>query len=139
MIEGIRRMRDNGATIVYTTHYLDEAEALCDRHVIMDNGKSIAQGTLSELQQTISSQGALRIKFVDTDEQVNAVLEKYPHTELVEKKQDNYYINFISAQQSLSEFLQFIDSNGLTYTELSSEKPSLSDIFLELTGKELRD
>lgn len=139
MIEGIKRMRESGATIVYTTHYLDEAEALCDRHVIMDNGKSIAQGTLSELQQTISTQGALRIKFVDADEQVNAVLAKYPHTELIEKKQENYYINFTTTQQSLSEFLQFIDRQGLTYTELSSEKPSLSDIFLELTGKELRD
>lgn len=139
MIEGIKRMRESGATIVYTTHYLDEAEALCDRHVIMDNGKSIAQGTLSELQQTISTRGALRIKFVDADEQVNAVLAKYPHTELIEKKQENYYINFTTTQQSLSEFLQFIDRQGLTYTELSSEKPSLSDIFLELTGKELRD
>lgn len=45
----------------------------------------------------------------------------------------------MNTQQSLSEFLQFIDREGLTYTELSSEKPSLSDIFLELTGKELRD
>lgn len=139
MIEGIKRMRENGATIVYTTHYLDEAEALCDRHVIMDNGKSVAQGTLSELQQSISTQGALRIKFVDTDSQVDAALKKYPHTDKTHKKQENHYITFKNTQQSLSEFLQFIDREGLTYTELSSEKPSLSDIFLELTGKELRD
>lgn len=139
MIEGIKRMREDGATIVYTTHYLDEAEELCDRHVIMDNGKSIAQGTLTELQQSISTQGTLRIKFVDTDAQVNAVLNKYPHIEKTEKRQENYYITFTAGQTSLSEFLQFTDREGLAYTELSSEKPSLSDIFLELTGKELRD
>lgn len=139
MIEGIKRMRENGATIVYTTHYLDEAEELCDRHVIMDNGKSVAQGTLTELQNSMATEGALKINFIETDDAVNAVLKKYPSISTIEKKNDNFYITFISSDEKLSDFLKFIDEEGLTYTELTSEKPSLSDIFLELTGKELRD
>ncbi|HJE20636.1 MAG TPA: ABC transporter ATP-binding protein [Aliicoccus persicus] len=139
MIEGIKRMRENGATIVYTTHYLDEAEELCDRHVIMDNGKSVAQGTLSELQNSITSQGTLRIKFVEAEDVVNTTLKKYPSISHIDKKNDNFFINFSSSEEKLSDFLKFIDQEGLTYTELTSEKPSLSDIFLELTGKELRD
>lgn len=139
MIEGIKRMRENGATIVYTTHYLDEAEELCDRHVIMDNGKSVAQGTLSELQNSITSQGTLRIKFVEAEDVVNTTLKKYPSISHIDKKNDNFFINFSSSEERLSDFLKFIDQEGLTYTELTSEKPSLSDIFLELTGKELRD
>ncbi|MFC3901098.1 ABC transporter ATP-binding protein [Aliicoccus persicus] len=139
MIEGIKRMRENGATIVYTTHYLDEAEELCDRHVIMDNGKSVAQGTLTELQNSMTTEGSLKINFVETEEAVNAVLKKYPSISRIEKKNDNFYITFISSDEKLSDFLKFIDEEGLTYTELTSEKPSLSDIFLELTGKELRD
>lgn len=139
MIEGIKRMRENGATIVYTTHYLDEAEELCDRHVIMDNGKSIAQGTITELQNSITTQGSLRMKFVETEDVVNTALNKYPAISHIDKKNDNFFINFSSSEEKLSDFLKFIDQEGLTYTELTSEKPSLSDIFLELTGKELRD
>lgn len=139
MIEGIKRMRENGATIVYTTHYLDEAEELCDRHVIMDNGKSVAQGTLTELQNSMATEGSLKINFIETEDVVNAVLKKYPSISRIEKNNDNFYITFISSDEKLSDFLKFIDEEGLTYTELTSEKPSLSDIFLELTGKELRD
>lgn len=139
MIEGIKRMRENGATIVYTTHYLDEAEELCDRHVIMDNGKSIAQGTLSELQKSITTKGSLRIKFVETEDVVELALNKYEGINHYDKQNDNFFIHFTSNGKQLSDFLKFIDQEGLTYTELSSEEPSLSDIFLELTGKELRD
>lgn len=139
MIEGIKRMRENGATIIYTTHYLDEAEELCDRHVIMDNGKSVAQGTLAELQKSLSTHGTLRIKFVETEDVVESTLQKYEKISNVDRKKDNYYINFDTGGEHLGDFLKFIDQEGLTYTELSSEKPSLSDILLELTGKELRD
>lgn len=138
ILEGIKKMKDNGTTVVYTTHYLEEAEDLCDRLVIMDNGRNVAQGTLYELQKSISTQESITVSFLD-DENLCKKLKSLPNVVNVEKSDDLYTIHFEKHQNNLPNLIKFIEENQLTYTQISSEKPSLSNIFLELTGKELRD
>lgn len=138
ILEGIKRMKDNGTTVIYTTHYLEEAEDLCDRLVIMDNGRNVAQGTMNELQKSISTQESITVSFVD-DSDLRKKLKSLPNVVNVEKNDDLYEIQFEKHQNNLPNLIKFIEENQLTYTQIASEKPSLSSIFLELTGKELRD
>lgn len=138
ILEGIKKMKENGTTVVYTTHYLEEAEDLCDRLVIMDNGRNVAQGTLNELQKSISTQESIIVSFLD-DEDLRKKLKTLPNIVNVKKSDDLYTLQFEKHQNNLPNLIKFIEENQLTYTQISSEKPSLSNIFLELTGKELRD
>ncbi len=139
ILEGIKKMKARGTTVIYTTHYLEEAEQLCDRMVIMDQGRSIAQGTVSQLQKSISTQERVEVGFMTQEKEMKNRLEELPHVVKVSNKNDNYLIHFEKQENNLSNLIKFIESNDLTYTELTSERATLSDIFLELTGKELRD
>lgn len=139
ILEGIRKMKAQGTTIIYTTHYLEEAEQLCDRMVIMDSGRNIAQGTVHELQNSISTQERIEVGLITNDQTMEAQLEELPHVVKVTRKNGNYMIHFEKQENNLANLIKFIESKHITYTELSSEQSTLSDIFLELTGKELRD
>lgn len=139
ILEGIKKMKAKGTTVIYTTHYLEEAEQLCDRMVIMDQGRSIAQGTVSQLQNSISTQERVEVGFLTEEKEIRNRLEELPHVVKVSSKNENYLIHFEKQENNLSNLIKFIEANNLTYTELTSERATLSDIFLELTGKELRD
>ncbi|WP_020007292.1 ABC transporter ATP-binding protein [Salinicoccus albus] len=139
ILEGIRQMKARGKTIVYTTHYLEEAENLCDRMVIMDAGRNIAHGTVEQLQNQISTQERVEVGVITDESDIESQLEALPNAVSVNRKNDNYMIHFEKQENNISNLIKFIESKDLTYTELSSEKATLSDIFLELTGKELRD
>ena len=142
ILSGIRKLAHNGATIVYTTHYLEEAERLCDRMVIMDNGRDSANGTFDELKDLIRTSEKVVVEFVDlhdTAERIMEVLRSIPHVISVVQNGSEWIITFENSINNLNELILFINTRQLTYRKLYSEHPSLSDIFLELTGKELRD
>lgn len=139
ILEGVKKMKEQGTTVIYTTHYLEEAEDLCDSFVIMDNGRNVANGTLDELQKSISTTESVTVKFITEDDALVARLKQIPHVNQVTKSQDKYNIQFDKHHNNLANLIRFIEDNSLTYTEIASEQPSLSSIFLELTGKELRD
>ncbi|CAD2081608.1 ABC transporter ATP-binding protein [Jeotgalicoccus coquinae] len=139
ILEGVKKMKDRGTTVVYTTHYLEEAEDLCDSFVIMDNGRNVANGTLDELQKSISTTESITVKFISGDDALTERLKQLPHVNQVVKTGDRYNIQFEKHHNNLANLIRFIEDHSLTYTEIASEQPSLSSIFLELTGKELRD
>lgn len=139
ILEGVKKMKEQGTTVIYTTHYLEEAEDLCDSFVIMDNGRNVANGTLDELQKSISTTESVTVKFITEDETLVTRLKQIQHVNQVTKSQDKYNIQFDKNHNNLANLIRFIEENSLTYTEIASEQPSLSSIFLELTGKELRD
>ncbi|MGO1923240.1 MAG: ABC transporter ATP-binding protein [Jeotgalicoccus sp.] len=139
ILEGVKKMKERGTTVIYTTHYLEEAEDLCDSFVIMDNGRNVANGTLDELQKSISTTESVTVKFITEDETLVTRLKQIQHVNQVTKSQDKYNIQFDKNHNNLANLIRFIEENSLTYTEIASEQPSLSSIFLELTGKELRD
>lgn len=139
ILEGIKRLNREGSTIIYTTHYLEEAEMLCDRIIIMDRGKSLVAGTVEELKAMISTKEKIIVGFEDVENNILDDLRAIPHVLDVDKSNKEYTIKFENGTNNLSNLLEFIKDENLIYTKLYSQLPSLNDVFLELTGKELRD
>ena len=138
ILDGIKNLRDNGATIVYTTHYMEEVEILCDRVIILDKGKIIAQGSPKDLKNMskikevitidINNLEDRNIKELESLEDVDSI--KYDEGTInIKLKKENYLINVI----------KYFEKNNLQYEKIDVKKPTLNDVFLELTGKELRD
>ena len=139
ILSGIKTLAQNGSTIVYTTHYLEEAESLCDRIVIMDNGKTIAEGTLDEVKNMSRTREKIIVEFIDAPADVDEKLKKIPYVIEVTKRTNDYLLSFENSVNNLNELISCINTEKLQYTKLYSERPTLNDTFLELTGKELRD
>lgn len=139
ILEGIKRLNREGSTIIYTTHYLEEAEMLCDRIIIMDRGKSLVTGSLEELKSMISTREKIIVAFENLTEDISEGLRKISHVIDIEKSHREYTIKFENGINNISNLLDFINKNQLIYTKLYSQLPSLNDVFLELTGKELRE
>lgn len=139
ILQGIKELAKKGSTIIYTTHYLEEVEELCDRIVIIDNGHVIANGTLDELQNLSSKSEKIVVEFIETKDDLTEKLKQIPHVLEVTKQQKDYAISFEKSTNNLNGLISFINAQNLHYTKLYSEKPSLNDAFLELTGRSLRD
>lgn len=139
MLEGIKQLRERGSTIIYTTHYLEEVEMLCDHIVIMDKGKNIAEGTKSELIDMIGMSEKVLVDFLNLSKKQEERLRKQPRVSSLMKKEEGYVLEFQKGGDNLTELLDFIRRENLLYHDLYSQKPSLNDVFLALTGKELRD
>lgn len=139
ILNGIKKLNDSGSTIIYTTHYLEEAEMLCNRIIIMDSGKNLVSGTNEELKAMITTTEKIVAGFASVDEDIVRNIKRLPHVIDIEKKEEDYIIKFENGINNLSNLLEFIKENNLTYTKLYSQMPTLNDVFLELTGKELRD
>jgi len=139
ILEGIKKLNRQGSTILYTTHYLEEAETLCDRIIIMDRGKNIVSGTNEELKSMITTTEKIVVGFVDANGELVEKIKKIPHVLDIELKDNDYIIKFENGVNNLSNLIEFIKENNLTYEKLYSRQPTLNDVFLELTGKELRD
>ena len=139
MLDGIKELNKKGSTIIYTTHYLEEAEMLCKRIIIMDRGKNLVSGTKEELKSMIATSEKIVVGFSNIREDMIEKLKTLPHVLDIEKDDEDYIIKFENGFNNLTNLLEFIKENGLTYTKLHSQLPTLNDVFLELTGRELRD
>ncbi|MCR2044872.1 ABC transporter ATP-binding protein [Anaerosalibacter massiliensis] len=139
ILDGIKKLNKEGSTIIYTTHYLEEIEMLCKRIIIMDNGKSLVSGTKEELKAMITTSEKIIVGFLNIEDETINKMKNIPHVIDVEKDDEYYIIKFENGINNLANLLEFIKENNLTYTKLHSQLPSLNDVFLELTGKELRD
>ena len=140
ILEGIRKLNEQGSTIIYTTHYLDEVDGLSDRIVIMDKGKSIVSGTSQELKKSIATSEIIQVELstVPTEEQV-ARLKQIPHVLVLEHHKDHLKFNFEQGTNHLLHVANTLEELNLSYVRLYSEQPSLDDVFLAYTGKGLRD
>jgi ABC-2 type transport system ATP-binding protein len=135
----IEQMRDEKRTILLTTHYIEEAERLCDRVAIVDSGKVIAIGTPRELQD--QSAGKSTIEIVCEQSLDGIVLPEWPEavsTRLSENKRGLTVASNRPAR-TLVEMVKWVDSNGLGLEDVHLKRPTLEDVFIELTGKRLRD
>lgn len=139
MLEGIKKLKENGSSIIYTTHYLEEVEYLCDRIVIMDKGKNIAQGTKDELIDKIETAEKISIEFSEINTEQEKKLESLEDVISVMKIGSEHRIEFRKGNDNLQALMGWVQKEKLNYIRLYSQKPSLNDVFLSLTGKELRD
>ena len=139
ILDGIKKLRDDGATIVYTTHYMEEVEILCDRIVIIDKGKMLASGTCDELKELANIEEKIT---VEVNELKNNVLSKLMAISNVDEATYNgniLLIKFKKGKNNLVEVMEFLKNEKVKYEKIFSERPTLNDVFLELTGKDLRD
>lgn len=139
ILEGIKELNKNGATIIYTSHYMEEVEKICNRIAIMDKGKIIADGTKDELKNMISIGEKIRIEVYDLSEEHLEKIKKLPN--IYTAKYCGQYLKVKSNKRknTLVQILDYLNQNEITFGEIVSEMPTLNDVFLEITGKQLRD
>lgn len=139
ILEGIKRLNAQGATIIYTSHYMEEIEQLCSRLVILDKGKVIAAGTKEEVKAMISLGEKIVVEtFNITDEHLN-MINDMPNVIDVELRENVLTVRQKNGASNLVNLMSFIADQGISYGKIYSELPTLNDVFLEITGKELRD
>jgi len=137
IFEVVEKLHEDGMTIVYTTHYMEEAERLCDRIGILDNGEIIAQGTLDELRTTGSMKETVVISFTNlSDERFNMFENDWKD---LQRFNDTIHFYSMNIQVDLSKIILKCSEAGLDIRHIDIRKINLETIFLSLTGKQLRD
>ena len=139
ILDGIKKLRDNGATIVYTTHYMEEAEILCNRIIILDKGKIIASGSSDELKKKANIEEKITVEIQEIDNSKIEEIKKFENVENVNFNMNTLVVTYKKGKNNLGELIDYLKDNKVTYSKIFSERPTLNDVFLELTGKELRD
>ena len=139
ILDGIKKLRENGATIVYTTHYMEEVEILCDRVIILDKGKILATGTCDELKELAKIEEKVTVEVNDLKEKYISMILELNNVDLASYSGNTLLITFKKGKNNLVDIIEFLKSKKIKYNKIFSERPTLNDVFLELTGKELRD
>ena len=137
----IRRLRDaEGVTVFLTTHYLDEADALCDRILVIDHGEIVAWGTPAELKAGLSGDRvSLRLGDSAELDAARTVAEGLGAAALLRAEGDLLDVSLPDAAAALPELLEAFAREGVTLAGIEVHRPTLDDVFLSLTGRELRD
>lgn len=139
ILDGIKKLRDEGATIVYTTHYMEEVEMICDRIIILDKGKILAEGTTDELKSLAKLEEKITLEVKKISSKVVDEIKTFKTVDSVIESGNTLVITYKKGKDNLGELIDFLHSKKVTYSKIFSERPTLNDVFLELTGKDLRD
>lgn len=144
LFEMVEAERDAGACVLYTTHYMEEAERLCDLLAIIDHGQIIAEGTVAELKSQLSARDVLQLSGDFPEKGLKGIVDTLgardiPDLELISEEDGSVTLTLSSASQHLPEIFAAISAIGGSVTETSLRSPNLETLFLLLTGKELRE
>jgi ABC-2 type transport system ATP-binding protein len=135
----IERFRSSGRTIVLTTHYMDEAEKLCDRVAIVDHGKLIALGSPLELIRSLAAEHVIEFAVEGDGALDEAALARLPGVIASRPARDGWTMQVRAAHETLPALLNDLNRRGAQLTELRTHSPTLEDVFVTLTGRGLRD
>jgi ABC-2 type transport system ATP-binding protein len=139
--EHVTKLRERGTTIFLTTHYLDEADALCDRLMIMDHGQIVADGTPQTLKREVSGD-TIRLSIRDEDGQVmraQALLSGEPYVREITADEGELRLYVEDGGSALPSMLRLLDREGIGLRSMTLAEPTLDDVFLRQTGRSLRD
>ena len=139
ILEGIVKLNEEGATIIYTSHYMEEVEQICTRIAIMDKGRNIAIGTKEELKKMIKKSEIITIDIVDLPESDLAAIRQLPHVYQADFTDHKLVVLCNGGKHNLVRVLNYLQERELSVGHVYSELPTLNDVFLEITGKEMRD
>ena len=139
ILEGIRRLNAQGATIVYTSHYMEEVEEICSRIIIIDKGKTIAAGSKEELKAGIMMKEKIEVEQVKLQEQQVQDIQDIANVFSVQYNANVLQVKFTEGKRNLANLLDYFTQENITYGKVYSQQPTLNDVFLEITGKQLRD
>lgn len=139
ILEGIKRLNQEGATIIYTTHYMEEVEQICTRIAIMDKGKCIAVGTKEELKNMVKTGETIQVEIPSLTEENLKEIQQLPHTYKMNYENGVLKVQYTKGKHNLIHLLDYFREKDIVFGRVTSELPTLNDVFLEITGKELRD
>ena len=139
IFEGIESLNRDGMTIIYTTHYMEEAERLCHRVAIVDEGEIIGLDSPAALINNLGG-GIINVGVdVPPGSQIILSLQEHPAVRQIDTKDNNYVIETVDLQNALTGLLEITGNNRLRITYLELLEPNLETVFLHMTGKALRD
>jgi ABC-2 type transport system ATP-binding protein len=140
ILEGIERLNKEGATVIYTSHYMEEVEQICTRIGIMDKGRIIASGTKEDLKGMIRIGEKITIEFLTgSPEDYKEWVQELPFIASASTQNNNLILTTERGHNGLAGILSAIHDKGIHVGRVYCELPTLNDVFLEITGKELRD
>lgn len=139
ILDGIKKLKESGDTIIYTTHYMEEVELICDSIIILDKGKLLAQGTLDELKKISNIEEKITVEVNDFNEKLINKINTMKTVYEVKYENNLLIVTYTKGEDNLGKLTEFLRENNIKYNKIFSERPTLNDVFLELTGKDLRD
>lgn len=139
ILEGIQRLNQEGATIIYTSHYMEEVEQICSRIAILDKGRCVASGTKEELKAMIKTGEKIHVEVRELKPEQIEEIKALEH--IYQVKYDNGMLDLrcSSGKHNLVRVLDYFRQKEISFGRVYTELPTLNDVFLEITGKELRD
>lgn len=139
ILEGIVELNKKGATIIYTSHYMEEVEQICTRIAIMDKGKNIALGTSDELKSMIRNSETIKIHIPALEDSMLEEIRGFEHLYQAEYMDGLLTLSYDGGKHNLIRILDYLKSKDVSFGKVTSEQPTLNDVFLAITGKALRD
>jgi ABC-2 type transport system ATP-binding protein len=134
----VRRMHDRGTTVFLTTHYLDEADALCDRIAIIDHGKIVAEGTPEELKREVAGD-LVTVSVTGAHQSALDLLKGQPFVREATTEDGLIRLYVDRGETAMPSILRLLDSAGMQLLTIGLQRPSLDDVFLRKTGRSLRE
>ena len=139
ILEGIKAMNAAGATVVYTSHYMEEVEELCSRIMIMDKGRSVAVGTNAELKAMVSTGERIEVEVAELPEPALADLRALSHVRRASEADGRLTVLCEQGSRNVADVLAVLERHQAAPGRIYAEPPTLNDVFLEITGTDLRD
>jgi ABC-2 type transport system ATP-binding protein len=139
LLDLVRAQAQAGTCVLYTTHYMEEAETLCDRLAIIDHGKVIAAGTLAELRSMLAERDLLRLTGVFAPQAARAAMQQIDSVEILQGDEGLLLLSLPGASQKLPAIFGALADAGAEVRGTTLTQPSLESLFIKLTGKELRE
>jgi ABC-2 type transport system ATP-binding protein len=139
ILESVVKLREEGATIIYTSHYMQEVDDICDRISIIDKGHIIAEGTSDELKNLIGDKNTLNISVTKRVKGLEDMLMEVTGVDKVIFSENEYKITTLKSSNLISNIVTVITEHGGEIKNIVNEEPTLESVFLALTGKKLRD
>ena len=139
ILEGIRELNRQGTTVLYTSHYMEEVEQLCNRVVIMDQGKPLATGTIEELKAMVNSGETVVVEIYKLESEDLDRIQQLPNVSRAYYEDDHLTVHFDGGLHNLLNLLDYLKSREISFNRVFSQQPTLNDVFLEITGKQLRE
>jgi ABC-2 type transport system ATP-binding protein len=134
----VRRMHERGTTVFLTTHYLDEADALCDRIAIIDHGKIVAEGTPEELKREVAGD-LVTVSVIGDQQGAIDLLKGQPFVREASTEDGLVRLYVDHGEAAMPTILRLLDSAGIQLATIGLQRPSLDDVFLRKTGRSLRE
>lgn len=139
ILDIVKEVVAQGRTVLYTTHYLEEAEDLCDRLAVIDHGRILAEGTVNQLKAQLGEGSLLTVQGQFTAAALTAAAARVEGLQPVEIADGRGMLMVGNGGAGVSHSLEGLFSAGLTFDDINIKEPNLEDLFLKLTGRELRD